>query len=165
MKKTFALLGLLLTFALSSHAAYYIVGNDPFGGWNPASGMEMTKQSDGTYSCQVAFVGTVWFVFADGLDSDWSVFNNTYRIGPLNGDETVQANTYYTTQRAGDSGAYKFVGQGLVGGGLEYAITLDPRTWKFIIKEIYYPLPAFSYTVAGNSEALFGTLWDQTHTF
>lgn len=157
-------MGLLLTFALSSHAAYYIVGNDPFGGWNPASGIEMTPQSDGTYSCKATINGTVWFVFADGLDADWSVFNSTYRIGPLNGDETVQTNTYYTTQRAGDSGAYKFVAQGLVGMGLEYAITLDPRTWKFIIKEIYYPLPAVCYTVAGNSEALFGTLWDQTNT-
>lgn len=164
MKKTLALLGLLLTFALSSHAAYYIVGNGPFGGWDPANGMEMTPQSDGTYSCQAVIDGTVWFVFADGLSSDWSVFNSTYRIGPLNGDETVQLDTYYTTQRAGDSGAYKFVGS-FVGAYLKYCtITLDPKTWKFIIEGTFGPMPVFSYTVAGNSEALFGTLWDQNNT-
>lgn len=164
MKRLLSLLGLVLTVALSSHAAYYIVGSDPFGGWNPASGMEMTKQSDGTYSCEVRIDGTVWFVFADGLSSDWSVFNSTYRIGPLNGDETVQLGTYYTTQRAGDSGAYKFVGESWIGLDLRYTITLDPSTWKFIIEEITYPIPMDSYTVAGNSEALFGTLWDQTNT-
>lgn len=164
MKRLLSLLGLVLTVALSSHAAYYIVGSDPFGGWNPASGMEMTKQSDGTYSCEVRIDGTVWFVFADGLSSDWSVFNSTYRIGPLNGDETVQLGTYYTTQRAGDSGAYKFVGESWIGLDLRYTITLDPSTWKFIIEEISYPIPMDSYTVAGNSEALFGTLWDQTNT-
>ncbi len=158
MKKALALLGLLLTFAMSSHAAYYIVGNDPFGNWHPDSGMEMTPQSDGTYSCTATINGSVWFVFADGLDADWGVFNSTYRIGPLNGDETVQMNTYVTTQRAGDSGAYKFIGS-----GDEYTITLNPNTWKFIIEGDDILPPLEYYTVAGSSPDLFGTEWDPTN--
>jgi len=158
MKKALALLGLLLTFAMSSHAAYYIVGNDPFGNWHPDSGMEMTPQSDGTYSCTATINGTVWFVFADGLNADWGVFNCTYRIGPLNGDETVQVDTYVTTQRAGDTGAYKFTGS-----GDEYTITLNPSTWKFIIEGIYVVPPVDYYTVAGSNNALFGTEWDPTN--
>ena len=157
MKKAITFLCLLMMVALSSHAAYYIVGNIPFGDWNPAVGVEMTPQSDGTYQCKATINGTIWFVFADGLDADWTVFNSTYRIGPLNGDETVHLDTYVTTQRAGDTGAYKFIGS-----GGDYTITLNPYTWKFIIDGIYYPLPV-TYTVAGSSTALFGTEWDPSN--
>ena len=96
----------------------------------------MTPQSDGTYTCKATINGTIWFVFADGLSADWGVFNSTYRIGPLNGDQTVELYTYVTTQRAGDSGAYKFTGS-----GEEYTITLNPNTWQFIIEGIYTPPP------------------------
>ena len=159
MRRLLSLSSLLLAFALTTQAAYYIVGNDPFGGWNPAGGVEMTLQSNGTYSCKATINGTVWFVFADGLNSDWSVFNSTYRIGPLNGDQTVQLDSYVTTQRAGgDNGAYKFTGS-----NSEYTITLNPSTWQFIIEGTYTPPPVTTYTVAGSSEALFGTVWDPTN--
>ena len=158
MKRLLSLLGLALTIALSSHAAYYIVGSNPFGDWNPADGVQMTPQSDGTYTCKATINGTIWFVFADGLSADWGVFNSTYRIGPLNGDQTVELYTYVTTQRAGDSGAYKFTGS-----GEEYTITLNPNTWQFIIEGIYTPPPVTTYTVAGSSEALFGTTWNPTN--
>ena len=53
MKKFFTLCAMTVMLAFSSQAAYYIVGNVPFGNWNPAAGVEMTANSDGTYSYEM----------------------------------------------------------------------------------------------------------------
>ena len=56
MKKTltffFALAVSLLT--LQASAQMYIVGDAPFGGWNPAGGVLMTGKPDGTYTYNVS---------------------------------------------------------------------------------------------------------------
>ena len=82
MKKFFTLIAMTLMLAFSSQAACYIVGDAPFGGWNPGDGVEMSLNSDGTYSYTTAVNGTIYFVFATGLDSNWDTFNSTYRHGP-----------------------------------------------------------------------------------
>ena len=116
---------------------YYIVGNDPFGNWNPAAGVKMTRNADGSYSYNATINGSVWFVFASGLSSSWEVFNSNYRFGPSGGqDETVHADTWVNTllQNNGN-GAYKFVGS-----GEEYVFTFipSPGIWpiagKFMIE-------------------------------
>ena len=116
---------------------YYIVGNDPFGNWNPAAGVKMTRNADGSYSYTATINGSVWFVFASGLSSSWEVFNSNYRFGPSGGqDETVHADTWVNTllQNNGN-GAYKFVGS-----GEEYVFTFipSPGIWpiagKFMIE-------------------------------
>ena len=163
MKKVFTLLTMMAAFALTSQAAYYLVGNEPFGnGWDPSSGVEMTKNSDGTYSFTATVNGSIWFVFADDLaqPNDWATFNNTMRIGPTGGDEEVAAGTWTTFQKSeGDHGAYKFTGS-----GSEYTVTLNPYSKKFKIDGYVEPIVIDTYTVAGTPVSVFGTEWDATNT-
>ena len=164
MKKFFTLLTMMVALSFSSQAAYYLVGQAPFGnGWNPSSGVEMTANADGTYSFKATVNGSVWFVFADALaesSSDWATFNNTMRIGPTGGDETVEAGVWTTFQKAeGDHGAYKFTGS-----GSEYEITLNPFSHKFKIEGYVEPIVFTSYTVAGTPVSVFGTEWDENNT-
>lgn len=116
MKKTltffFALAVSLLT--LQASAQMYIVGDAPFGGWNPAGGVLMTGKPDGTYTHTATISGNVYFVFADHLVSspdDWTTFNNNYRYGPLTDGQVVNVDTWVTTQKSSE-GAYKFTGNG-----------------------------------------------------
>ena len=118
-------------FTLQASAAMYIVGSDPFGGFYPDGGVQMTDNGDGTYSYSARITGTVWFFFADGQTSDWSTFNSQYRIGPTEGDETVTYGEWVTTQYSGgDHGAYRFTGNG---SDVEYVITFDKTNMKFKI--------------------------------
>ena len=161
MKKFITLFAMMVMLAFSSQAAYYIVGNVPFGNWNPAAGVEMTANNDGTYSYTAAISGSIWFVFADGLDSNWDVFNAEYRIGPSTGsDQTVEAGNWITTQKQGNgNGAYKFIGT-----GDNYVFTLDPANMKFKIEGDVAPVPIDSYTVAGVPVSVFGSEWNPEDT-
>ena len=130
MKKTFTLfLALAVSLlTLQSSAQMYIVGDAPFGGWNPAGGVQMTAQSDGTYTYTTTISGKVYFVFGDHLassSSDWSTFNNNYRYGPLSDGQVVTAGTWVTTQKSRE-GAYCFTGN-----GSQYLITFDKNTTRF----------------------------------
>ena len=163
MKKFFTLATMMFMLAFSSQAAYYLVGNAPFGnGWEPSDGVEMTQNADGTYSFKGVVNGSIWFVFSDGLAAagDWTTFNNTLRIGPTAGDETVEPNVWTTFQKSeGDHGAYKFTGS-----GDEYIITLNPFINKFKIEGNVEIKPIEVYTVAGAPATVFGTEWDPNNT-
>ena len=128
-------LALLLAF-LPARAAIYMVGNSPFGDWNPANGAEMTHQGNGIYTLTTHVGNTVWFVFADGLDSDWTVFNANYRYGPANGSslDVVVGNTY-TTQKSDNNHAYKFTGY-----GKDYTFTFNLNQLTFSISEYQEPI-------------------------
>lgn len=158
MKKTitFMLLLLFALIGLNSNAAIYIVGDAPFGEWNPAAGVEMISQGDGTYTYSTTINGTVYFVFADGLDSDWDTFNSNYRYGPANGDQTITPGTWFPTQKAGDHGSYRFTGSGET-----YEFFFDENRHQFKIDGYVDPLPPFTtYTVAGSDPAIFGEAWN-----
>ena len=163
MKKFCTLLSMMVLLAFSSHAAYYLVGNQPFGnGWDPSTGVELTMNDDGTYSFTATINGSIWFVFADGLADagDWSTFNDNLRIGPTGGDETVPVGEWMTTQKSGgDHGAYKFTGS-----GGEYVVTYNPYINKFKIDGYVAPFELTSCTVAGTPASVFGTEWDNTNT-
>ncbi len=156
----------LIDFLLST-PDYYIVGNDPFGGWNPAAGVKMTRNADGSYSYTATIDGSVWFVFASGLSSDWDEFHSKYRFGPTGGhDESVEANTWVNTQRQNNGmGAYKFTGT-----GYQYEFTfipnagISPATGKFMIDGAVVIPPIDTYTVAGVPTSVFGTEWDAYNT-
>ena len=154
MKKTFTFAVMAVLMACYCHAAIYMVGNDPFGNWNPAAGVEMTDCGDGTYTHSAAINGTVWFVFADGLDSDWTTFNNDFRYGPSNGDQTVTVGSWISTQKAGDHGAYQFTGSGET-----YSFTFDNNYKRFKV-EGYVAPTLDEYTVAGAPVEVFGSEWD-----
>ena len=162
MKKIFTFLTLVFMLSFTSQAAYYIVGNDPFGNWDPANGVEMTQNADGTYGYTATINGSVWFVFSDGLDADWNVFNANYRIGPVDNtaDEVVEVGIWYTTQKAPEGGkSYKFTGS-----GDKYVFTFNPFANKFKIEGNVDIPPIEVYTVAGEPATVFGTLWDPNNT-
>ena len=164
MKKFITLLSMMVMLAFTSQAAYYLVGQAPFGnGWSPNDGVEMTQNADGSYSYSATINGSIWFVFTDTFADagDWTTFNNNYRIGPTGGDETVTAGVWTQTQRAGgDHGAYKFTGSGEV-----YTIRFIPAAMQFIIEGyVAPPDPTQYYTVAGTPAAVFGTDWDPSNT-
>ena len=113
MKRLTLIISMLIALiGLNANAAMYIVGSDPFGNWNPGNGVEMTDNGDGTYSYTVAINGTVYFVFGDGLNGDWNIFNANHRYGPATGDTGISAGNWVSTQKAGDHGAYIFTGSG-----------------------------------------------------
>ena len=160
MKKIITSLAMMLMLAFSSQAAYYIVGNAPFGDWNPGAGVEMTQNADGTYSYTAAISGSVWFVFASGLDSNWDTFNANYRYGPSGSDVEVGVGQWTATPSGGDK-SYKFTGS-----GSEYVFTFNPFAMMFKIEGYVDPgaLEITSYTVAGTPASVFGTEWDPANT-
>ena len=157
MKKFFTLFAMTVMLAFTSQAAYYIVGNDPFGNWDPGNGVEMTDNGNGTYSYRATINGSVWFVFASGLDSNWDVFNSTYRFGPSGSDVEVGVNQWVSTPQGGDK-SYKFTGS-----GSEYVFTFNPAILKFKIEGYVVPIEIDTYTVAGTPASVFGTEWDPSN--
>ena len=125
----------LVLAVLPAQAAIYMVGNTPFGDWNPGRGVEMTNQGNGTYTLTVNIAGTVWFVFADGQNSDWTVFNANYRYGPTGGSEEVSAGNTYTTQKSNNNHSYKFTGS-----GKDYTFTFNQGNLTFSITEYQEPV-------------------------
>ncbi len=149
---------MVVMLAFSSQAACYIVGDAPFGGWNPGEGVEMTLNGDGTYSYTTAVNGTIYFVFATGLDSNWDTFNSTYRHGPSGSDAVVVIGEWMDAPQGGDK-AYK-----LTGNGSEYVFTFNPYINKCKVDGYEVPpVPIETYTVAGTPAAIFGTEWDPTN--
>ena len=138
MKKCFHLILMLITSVLAflpAQASIYIVGNTPFGNWNPAAGVEMTDNGNGIYTFTTNIDGTVWFVFADGLTSDWTTFNANYRYGPSgNGSITVNLDAYYTTRKSNNDHSYKFTGD-----GSDYKFTFNLNNLTFHINEYVEP--------------------------
>ena len=109
--------------------------DNPFGDWNPGQGVEMTDQGNGTYTLTVSISGTVWFVFADGQNSDWNVFNANYRYGPnQGGSQEVTLDNTYTTQKSNNNHSYKFTGE-----GKDYTFTFDESDLTFSISEYQEP--------------------------
>ena len=137
-------MALVLT-VLPARAAIYMVGNTPFGDWNPGNGVEMTDQGNGIYSHTATINGTVWFVFADGQNSDWTVFNANYRYGPSSGgSQEVFLDNTYTTQKSNNNHSYKFTGS-----GQSYTFTFNLNNLTFSIQEYQEPLfpDPFSFIV------------------
>ncbi len=136
----------LVLAILPAQASIYIVGNTPFGNWDPNGGVEMEDHSDGTYTFTTSINGTVWFVFADGLTSDWTVFNANYRYGPQsNGSQDVAVGETYTTQKSNNNHAYKFTGT-----GLDYTFTFNLNDLTFGIKEYEEPYVPDPSTLVGD---------------
>lgn len=136
MKKYYLMTIMALVLAIvPAQAAIYMVGNTPFGDWNPGNGVAMTEQGNGIYTLTTTINGSVWFVFADGQSSDWNVFNANYRYGPAgNGSQEVTIGNTYTTQKSNNNHSYKFTGS-----GMEYTFTFDLKSLTFSINEYHEP--------------------------
>ena len=97
MKKLTLFLSMMIALiGFNANAALYIVGQAPFGDWQPDAGVEMTYDN-GIYTYKATLSGTVWFVFATQLDADWDIFNANYRIGPTDGNKHLLEGVEYST--------------------------------------------------------------------
>ena len=137
MKKFYimSIVALVLAF-VPARAAIYMVGNTPFGDWSPGNGVQMTDQGNGIHTLTVNISGSVWFVFADGLNSDWNVFNANYRYGPTgSGSQEIFTDNTYTTQKSNNNHSYKFTGS-----GMDYTFTFNLNNLTFSINEYQEPL-------------------------
>ncbi len=136
----------LVLALMPARAAIYMVGNTPFGDWNPGAGIEMDDQGNGIYTLTATVGGTVWFVFADGLNSDWNVFNANYRYGPgSGGSQEVNLGNDYTTQKSNNNHSYKFSGE-----GNEYTFTFNLNNLTFNVKEYQEPSIPDPSTLVGD---------------
>ena len=116
--------------AVQVNASYYLVGNDPFGGWKTNAGLELTG-SGTTYSATAEVMGTVYFVVASQLcsgASDWSTFAN-YRMGPTSNGTVVALGTAYTAQTGMGDNSFKFTGSG------SYTFTFNSSTNQLTVTE------------------------------
>ena len=124
----------LMLAVMPTRAAIYMVGNNPFGNWNPAGGIEMQDKGNGIYSLTANVNGTIWFVFADGLTDDWNTFNNNFRYGPIGSSQEVFLGNSYTTQKSSNNHSYKFSGN-----GLDYTFTFNLGNLTFSVTEYQEP--------------------------
>ena len=145
MKKYFLWTVMALVLAIMpAQAAIYIVGSGPFGGWDPAHGVEMTDMGNGIYTLTTDINETVWFVFADGLTSDWNDFNANHRFGPNgNSSQTVSPSVTYTTQKANNNHSYMF--RDAHG---EYTFTFDLNRLEFKVEEYSEPLTPDPFSIS-----------------
>ena len=134
----------LVLAIMPAQAAIYIVGSGPFGGWDPAHGVEMTDMGNGIYTLTTDINETVWFVFADGLTSNWNDFNANYRYGPNgNSSQTVSPSVTYTTQKANNNHSYMF--RDAHG---EYTFTFDLNRLEFKVEEYSEPLTPDPFSIS-----------------
>ena len=145
MKKFFLWTAMALVLAIMpAQAAIYIVGSGPFGGWDPAHGVEMTDMGNGIYTLTTDINETVWFVFADGLTSNWNDFNANHRYGPNgNSSQTVSPSVTYSTQKANNNHSYMFRD-----GHGEYTITFDLNRLEFKVEEYSEPLTPDPFSIS-----------------
>ncbi len=110
--------------AAQKEDAMYIIGNEPFGNWDPANPMKMTKNGN-VYTAEATINGDVWFIFSDDFGS-WDAVN-ARRFGPESADEdqVVNPDEQVTTQLSTGGKSYKITGNG------DYVITFDKENLTF----------------------------------
>ncbi len=98
----------------------YIIGNVPFGDWNPSAGMAMDEVEEGVYQAKATVNGDVWFIFSP-FNTGWDDVNaNRYGPESAEEDQVIEAGETVTTQLSTGGKSYKFTGD-----GSEYTITFD----------------------------------------
>lgn len=137
---------------------YYVTGDNGLGlnGFTYQPTLELTDpDEDGiyTYTSTATADGTYSFVFANGQGSDWNTFNNTYRIGPTNGNTAVTLNdAYQSTQLSGgDHGSYKVT---VAAGSVTFYFNPTAMTFK-----VEGTAPVINYYVKGADTNIFPDGW------
>ena len=148
---------MLALVGLKANAAMYIVGTNPFGGWNPAVGLEMELQTDGSYSLDATLTtdATIYFIFTEAI-GNWTAVNGN-RWDPGTGDDlTVQSDVEFTAVKGNTDKSFKFTGT----IGEKYTFTFNPNTAKAMVSGNVEPITEIIYTALGNSADIFGETWN-----
>lgn len=102
----------------------FIVGNDPFGNWDPAAGVAMATEDGKIFTYEATLSGDTWFIFAGAIGS-WDIVNaNRYGPESETEDQEVFADEDVQTQLTSGGKSYK------IGAG-EYVITFNKETLVF----------------------------------
>ena len=152
---------MLIALGFNANAAMYIIGDAPFGGWNPPVGVEMTLSEDGvTYTYNATLTNAdVWFIFAEAAGNWDDVNANRYDSG-MSTDMTVTADVEFTPVKGNTNKSFKFSGT----VGETYTITFNPTTMKAKVSGYVAPITEYTYTVAGSEASILGTAWDTSNT-
>lgn len=138
--RSFIIVLSLLSFSMASAKQLYVIGDGVFGGWNPGNPVPMTLDADGvTNTMTVSTTGTVYWTICDGADSNWDVFNTTYRYGVQKGNYNVAIGEYELTLCEGT----------FVLGAGEYTITVNSETMKMTITGVKEDLVISSISIVG----------------
>ena len=143
---------------------YYVTGDNGLGlgGFTCMPTLELTDaDGDGifTYTTTATADGTYSFVFANGKganSSDWSNFNDNYRIGPTNGNTQIAINAPFqqTQLSGGDHGAYQIT---VAAGPVTFYINHSDMTFKIEATELTIPV---NYYVKGDNTDIFPNGWN-----
>ena len=118
-----------LTVEPNEAESMYIIGADPFGGWNSNAGVKMEQASEGVYTYECEIAETAYFIFADALGG-WDFVNNGHRYGPLEANEEVVVGEEMTTQISTNGSASYFVAPG------KYVISFSKADGKFVFNSV-----------------------------
>ena len=127
----------------------YIIGNIPFGDWNPATGLAMDEVEEGVFQAKATVDGDVWFIFSP-FNTGWDDVNaNRYGPESAEEDQVIEAGETVTTQLSTGGRSYKFTGD-----GNEYTITFDLNNlcFKFemvnheVINDLAYYINPITHT-------------------
>ncbi len=148
---------MLALVGLKANAAMYIVGTSPFGGWNPAAGLEMELQADGSYSLDATLTtdATIYFIFTEAI-GDWTAVNGNRWDPGTGSDLTVQSEVEFTAVKGNTDKSFKFTGT----IGEKYTFTFNPNTAKAMVSGYVEPITEIIYTALGNSADIFGETWN-----
>ena len=143
---------------------YYVTGDNGLGlgGFTCVPTLELTDaDGDGifTYTTTATADGTYSFVFANGKganSSDWSNFNDNYRIGPTNGNTQIAINAPFqqTQLSGGDHGAYQIT---VAAGPVTFYINHSDMTFRIEATELTIPV---NYYVKGDNTDIFPNGWN-----
>lgn len=148
---------MLALIGINANAAMYIVGTNPFGGWNPAVGGEMELQADGSYTLDATLTtdATIYFIFTEAI-GDWTAVNSNRWDPGTGGDLTVQPGEEFTAVKGNTDKSFKFSGT----IGEKYTFTFNPTTMKAKVSGYVEPITEIIYTALGNSADIFGETWN-----
>ena len=143
-------------FTMTAPATIYIEGDGVLGSFSYTPDKVMTYEGNGiyTWTATLADKAKTQFVFADGQGTSWEDFNDNYRIGPANGNETYTVNSGYTgTQHAGgDNGSYS-----VTAGAGELKFYFDAVNMQY---QVTGTVPPVFYYVKGTPSSIFPNGWD-----
>lgn len=148
---------MLALIGINANAAMYIVGTSPFGGWNPAVGLEMELQADGSYSLDATLTtdATIYFIFTEAI-GDWTAVNGNRWDPGTGSDLTVQSDVEFTAVKGNTDKSFKFTGT----IGEKYTFTFNRNTGKAMVSGYVEPITEIIYTALGNSADIFGETWN-----
>lgn len=143
------------TLTLNTPAPIYINGDGILGGFSYAPDKVMTNTGNGiyTYTTSLTENAVIQFVFGDGQSNNWEDYNNHYRIGPTDGNETYIINSDYTgTQKTHNDQSSYNVKAGP--GELKFYFDVNNMQYKVVGNE-----PEVIYYVVGQDTNIFPNAW------